>query len=703
MKNAGRHKILVRYGLIIAFMLLLAISIVWALIDNTIVSAEAWNERAQEELSKVDTIMPERGDILAADGSILATNMQLRKICMDYRIVKFDEKKFLSAIDSIADSMAFHFSWRDAEQWKEYLTAPLRKPKDKRPRCLPLIPRGNYYDWELILSFPYFNRRNRLVTGLYSDDMLTRCNPYGQMARRSIGKVGQTKDDRTRRGKSGLERALDSLLRGKPGLAPHVAIVQQGAAANMTRPAERGYDITTTIDIKMQDIVEHELNKMLEHTQADWGYTVLMDVATGDIKAISNLELNAKTGKYIEGMNRAVLRYEPGSVVKVLSMLLALENGLISDLNEQIPTGAIWSYHQRNGGIKDSHVSASKDIRQIIVESSNIGMAKIITRAWENDPGKYYSAVKRIGFLDPFNVGIAGECTPRIDSIASNNSAGKLALSRMAFGYSTMIPGLYTLALYNAIANDGRFVRPRLVKSISKAGRDSTFAVTYVRDSICSKRNAAILRDMLHGVVHTQGGTGYWMLRNSKVELAGKTGTCNERDSTGHYIPGCSRLAFCGFFPYDKPLYSCITVIYRPRRNAFGAASTSGTVMRNIAESFFARGMLNNHSDFRDGGRVNPTDLSKAPVFYASADPEHGQKLRSALKSENRLRTVRQPSQPSGGIPNVVGYGVREAVRTLEKAGYNVRFSGSGCVVAQQPAAGNKAPRGSTVNLTMRN
>ena len=283
-----------------------------------------------------------------------------------------------------------------------------------------------------------------------------------------------------------------------PGIAKKVALTR-GIVNWTDKPAIPGLNIRTTIDIKMQDIVENELNNLLTYVNADWGVAVLMEVATGDIKAISNLEKNPSAPGYIEGMNRAVLGYEPGSVIKPISMLIALEDGIVNDLSEQIPIGKSFPY-AGGRGITDSHYSSSLSVAEVIEQSSNIGMTRIITRRYDAHPGGFYHRLKQIGFLEPMNTGIAGESVPRVDSVPSNRG-GRISLSRQCYGYATEIPPLYTLSVYNAIANGGRYVRPRLVSRLTGEDIDSILPVTYIRDRICSEANAKKLQSMLTDVV----------------------------------------------------------------------------------------------------------------------------------------------------------------------------------------------------------
>ena len=290
MKRENRRNILVRYGVIVFFILILSARIVYKLVDNTIVSADKWNAKAEQTLANIDTIQPVRGDILAADGSVLATNMIVYTPMLDFRVPRFKEKDYRQAVPELADSMARYFPHRTAEQWRQYLLKPLQSEKAKRPRAFPLLAKASNIQVEQLRTFPFL-REKKLFTGFHVDKEMQRVRPYGDMARRSIGATGFVGGKSTKQGIYGLEKALDSLLAGKPGVSKKVRLTN--AIVDWTDlPPVDGYNVLTTIDIKMQDIVENELNKILEVCQADWGTAVLMEVGTGDIKAIANLELS---------------------------------------------------------------------------------------------------------------------------------------------------------------------------------------------------------------------------------------------------------------------------------------------------------------------------------------------------------------------------------------------------------------------------
>lgn len=689
MAKSNRHHIQFRYGLITLFILLFSAAISYKLFSTTVIDAPKWNEKARKQLERVDTIQPERGDILSDKGQILATNLRYYTVRIDFRCDNFKHNAYIENLDALADSMAAAFPSRSRDEWRERLAAPVAKPQAERPRAWPLITRISFPELQRIRTFPFFNINNSNKTGLTVESVMRRSNPYGAMARRSVGGVGQTAECKEVHGIYGLEKALDSLLYGVPGLSKKIALTKDIVNWTDVEPTP-GYNVRTTIDIQLQDIVENELNRVLDSCSADWGCAVLMDVKTGDIKAISNLERSKSGNGYIEALNYAVVGFEPGSVVKPISMMIALEDGIVDNLEEVIPIGKSWAYA---GGrpITDSHYNGSLRVREVIEQSSNIGMARIITRKYDKNPRGFVDRLREIGFLDPLNTGIAGEVVPYF-----NPNPARIDLSRMCYGYTSQIPPIYTLSIYNAIANGGRYVRPRLVKGLHTENFDSVLPVTYIRDRICSEENARKMQYMLKQVVWGDHGTGR-SLKNDKVALAGKTGTCYSIDPNTHtYNTARKRLAFCGFFPADDPQYSCIVLTYFPKRNMFGAASTSGQVMKNIAVKMFSRGLLGTPPDYTEGA----TELSRAQLYGTTKAGRH-----SAVRKAAGIKSESHPKAPAaataGTVPSVLGLGLREAVVQLENSGYNVAFSGSGYVRQQLPAHGTRLPRGSKVTLSL--
>jgi cell division protein FtsI (penicillin-binding protein 3) len=679
-------------------------------LNTTVFHAKEWNDKANKELLKVDTIRPTRGDVLACDGSVLATNLTYYTARIDFKSTKFMTKEFRESLDSLCDSLAKYHPMRDRAEWHKYLSSQLNIPYNKRSHCFTLLRNITHDQNERLKTFPFFRRsRNKNKTGLTSECVMRRSYPYGDMARRSVGRVGEQPNGQIH-GVSGLEYALDSLLYGVPGLAKKVPLTHK--ITNWTDvPPRNGYTITTTIDIAMQDIVENELNSMLTTTEAQWGTAILMEVKTGDIKAISNLERDSVSGKYIEAMNRALQGFEPGSVMKTISMVVALEDGFVTNLDEMYQIGGGYVF---GGGspIRDTHSPAMLPVRRFLEYSSNIGMTKLVAPHFKDDPNKFRERLRRLGFLDRFNTGIAGEHPPYFPTL-DIKSGGLVSLGRQTYGYASQIPPLYMCAFYNAVANDGKFVRPRIVKGLSGEDGDSILPVTYVRERMCSAENARKVREMLHEVIYGQAGTAK-MLRNDLVELAGKTGTSkiareapktvktNPNDTTSKapkaptgYLDGRYRLAFCGFFPYENPQYTCMVLVSNPAPQYRGAGYTSGIVFKNIALKMYSRGMFGNSSDFR----TEELGDKSCPLVYANTKQSRIESIKGMLGTKV-VERIKSPAKMPG-IPNVRGLSARDAVVTLERAGFNVNVVGTGFVSLQTPAAGTPAKKGARVTLKL--
>ena len=711
MRQNNKRHILVRYGIVVGFMLLFSAIIVWDLFKTTTLQGKEWNEKANSVLMTTTAIEPERGKLLADNGTVIAANLQYYVPRIDWFTGGIKEDSLMKDIGPLSDSLAAFDPSMTATEWKKKILEDRKNILDEAKKVYPDGKKGKknrayklfpymltHKEYERIRQFPFL-RRDKNKNGFYYEKHSRRIKPYGGLAARSIGNVGQNEKSSSVHGHSGLEMALDSLLYGQPGEAKNIQLTN-GIVSAESLPAVKGYDITTTINVHLQDIVENELNDMCLETGAVWGTCVLMEVATGEIKAISNLERNPTTGEYVEGVNHAVLGYEPGSVVKTISMMVALEDGIVNDIEQPIPTGSDWMYAGRN--ISDRpHGAATRTPREIIETSSNIGMAKLIVKDYGNNPGGFRKRLEEMGFFEPFNTGIGGEMVPNFP-VLGNKNWDKLSLTRQAYGYATTIPPLYTLAMYNAIANDGKFVRPHLVKKLSREGEpDSIIPVTYIRKQVCSPDNARKLRLMLHDVVWGDHGTARHWVKDSCVEIAGKTGTAFT-NASGQY-GAQKRLAFCGFFPYDKPKYSCIVLMLGADR---GAGACSGMVLKNIARKMYARGLLGLTPDYatdsNKGKKDKNKDVKNYPTLFASMNDNATKTIKKSLGVKNTHRYAR-PAKVEKGVPDVVGLNIREAIKLLEDAGLIVNFTGSGMVTGQSLSAGSQYARGQHIQLRLRN
>lgn len=722
--------IYLRYSAIAALALLGSLKIFSEAYDTTVVHRADWEKKTNEELLREDIILPVRGEILADDNSVLATNLTFYTLRMDFQAASFREKQFLQSMDSLCDSLAKYYPVRDADGWKKLFNRELGKDKKKRSKCLTLLRDISFFEKETIRrTWPFYHIwSNPNKTGLTIESRERRSYPYGEMARRSIGRVGQTKECAEVHGISGLEKALDTLLYGKPGKAKKVPLTHK--IANWTDiPARDGYTLRTTINVGIQDIVDRELNAVLSEIEADWGAAILMEASTGDIKAISNLERDSLTGNYQESMYHVLQGFEPGSVMKTISMVVALEDGFVSNLDQVYSIGGGFVFGAGKA-IKDTHSPATLTVRQFLEYSSNIGMTKLVAPHFADNPNGFRERLRQMGLLDRFNTGIAGEEVPYFPPL-DLRSGGLTTLGRQTYGYGSRISPLYMCAFYNAIANDGRFVRPRIVSALRMPdGTDSILPVTYVRDRICSAEHARQVREMLRRVIYEKGGTAK-MLKSDMVEICGKTGTAKltyeitpqqrkawaealkkartREDSIaarpkipGGYREGHYRLAFCGIFPYGNPKYTCMVLISNPKPGVRSAGYTSGMVLKRVAEKLYSRGLLDNSSNYRFDADGTPVSArGAAPVLYAGMDSARRNLVKSTLGT-GKAGTLREPAPVQARrVPDVRGLSVRDALQRLETAGYRVHVRGSGYVAGQTPAPQTPARPGTTVTLNL--
>ena len=704
-KKSNRSRILMRYGMITVVFVLISAAIVGRLITTTVIKADEWNSVADSILNELKPIAPERGNILADNGNILACNVMVYDVKVDMRHQKIKElgKKIpWQKIDSLADSLDVYYPLKadlaqipakDSEySWHKKFRDELGKEHKKRTRTLRIIKKGTLDDFERIKAFPFFKdfKGTGARNPLYTDSKNVRIYPFGKMAYRSVGRVNEVKGEI--HGYSGLEKDLDALLYGKTGAAKKV-VMTSGIGNWVETPAQRGYDVQTTINIDMQDMLEEELTKICENANAHWGTAILMEVATGEIKALANVE-KLDDGTYGEALNRAILGYEPGSVIKPISLMIAFEDGLVKSVND----GVDCSPFQKT---TDPHAPSYKTMKQVIEMSSNTGISRVIFRGYGKEPEKYHERLRSIGFFEPMHSGIADETVPILPPLGDKDSWGNkqtmtaahLSLARQCYGYACMIPPLYTLAYYNAIANDGIMVKPHLVKKLSNEHGDSIVDIEQLSMRVCSAETAEKVRQCLLEPVWGNHGTAK-AVQDERVKIAGKTGTAFPTfDKGGGYDTSKRRFAFAGFFPADKPKYSCMVLILSGAGNS--AANTSGQVLKNMAVKMFSRGLLDNTSTYTEE-RSNDV-----PTFYVTEEGSNA-KLSQAFSLKGIKVFTNQKGEPlPGTIPNLSGYDAPTAVRLLEQEGWHVSIEGSGFVTSQTPQAGEALKRGGKVHLKL--
>lgn len=689
METRNKRHILLRYALVIVGVLLFSIAIVKKAADTCIIHADKWNEKAAQMLSVTHEVMPERGDILAQNGEVMATNMTYYRALIDFGVPKFKSREFNDSVKILSQMLAKYFPNKTAAAYEKGMRSAFLRKK----RYYVLVREVTGRDYELLKTFPFL-RYSTPYSGFYIDPnrekIIKREKPYGTMASRAIGGL-----DETFHGNSGLEKALDSLLYGIPGRTIKKQI-PSGIVDWVSDPPQRGLDVKTTIDIDIQDITEQALLQTIEETQPEFAVAIVMEVATGEIKAMSNLS-RLPGGEYLETVNNAVQGYEPGSVVKPLSMMIALDDGVVRPNDVINGHNGVFRYPAgaRVRPITDTHGRESMTAIEAMKYSSNIGLSEIILRGYERDPDRFVQRIYEVGFMEPFDLGIPGTARPTIRHLKATVQ-DRINLTRMSYGYTTKIPPIYTLALYNTIANDGKFVKPRLVKELLRNGKpEKVFDISYIREHACKPETARALRQMLYAVVNDDDGTGR-LARSKKVTIAGKTGTVRNIGADGKY-ESRYRITFCGFFPYEKPQYSCIVLLGKPDLPGMPSAGRyCGGVLKKIAETLYSMGRL-------DVPMAMPSDSTQtfAPSIMKGDIAETRQVLQR-LGVRGDVSDCCDIETYCDSMPDMSGMGARDALYLLEQAGLNVSIQGRGRVYEQSIPRGAALQPGTTVILKLK-
>ncbi|MCC8094267.1 MAG: transpeptidase family protein [Tannerellaceae bacterium] len=705
-------RILVSYFVVVLVLGLVAVGILFRAFETAFVERETWMQISEKQKRPDRLVLPGRGNIYSSDGKLMATSVPKYYMYIDFKADGFAADTFLHSktqgVDSLAHYLSRKFKNRTPAAYKDYL---LKGWKSKSRQYPVYEKQVSYSDLKEIKKYPFLNQ-SRYRSGFYTKELVQRSKSFGSLASRTIGDIyGEIEASGITKGKNGLELQYDSLLRGQSGLSSVRRV--GGAWTNVTEiePVD-GMDIRTTIDIDIQDITEKSLVDMLKSIDAESGTAVVMEVSTGEIKAITNMG-RIREGVYAETKNYAVAdEIEPGSTFKVASMMVALEDGICQPDDTVDVGNGIYMYkgarmtdHNMNRGGYGKITAA-----QSIWYSSNIGVAKIILKGYENNPAKFVEGLYRVGMNAELNLEIPGAGRSKIrmpdDTVLYWS---KTTLPWMSFGYETQVPPIYTLTFFNAIANNGKMMRPMFTKEILENGKTvQSFSSEVIKPSICSKKTLDIIKEMLIGVV--EEGTGS-AVRSDAIRIAGKTGTA-QIASGGVYRTSGHQVSFCGYFPADEPQYSCIVVIRRPRIGYPSGGTMSGVVVKNIAEKVYS-----NHMAF---------DIRKLPVDSTAVlqpVPKAGDlKALDKVLSKFRLKTDRDSvetnwvlaesgagtlklkdiPQQEGLVPRVIGMGAKDAVFLMESAGLQVSLRGMGRVTSQSISPGQRATKGQTVNLVLK-
>jgi len=730
MSKFDNNKVMPRYMAIALMLTFLGFAIIGKAFYIMTAKKQYWTEVAGRLKRDSVVVKPNRGNILSSNGQLMASSIPEYKIFMDFQASGFeDDSLWLDKVDSVCEGLHRIFPTRSAAEFKTHLEEGRHKMVYDRKsgqmkmgsRWWNIWPkRIDYNTYMEVKQLPFFNM-SKNKSGFTEEVFNSRNRPFGSLAMRTIGGLFGAKDSAY----YGLELSYDSILRGTPGITGRRKVLSKYMNIPVMLPVD-GADIVTTIDVNMQDIAERALIDELKLVNGEMGVAILMEVKTGDVKAIVNMERlgdKPENYHYTEAVNRAIsYRCEPGSVFKVASFLVALDDE-VADTSYVIHTGSgvqdmhgrpMKDHNWRRGGYGDINMARTLEV------SSNIGVSHVIDKFYGKDPERYVKGLYRVGIHEDLKLPLVGYLPPRIRMPHKNQRGqydnwSKTALPWMSIGYETQIAPINTLAFYNAIANDGKMMRPRFVKRFVKNGETIVeFEPEVIKERIAKKKAVMTMQTILEHVVSQGLGR---KAGSPRFKVAGKTGTAQIADQHGSYHSGITRywLSFAGYFPADDPLYSCIVCIKKTGLPASGGGM-SGVVFHHIAEGVMARHLKMSVADAHDENSVVIPDVKNGNIAaaslvlsdlgirtnshwsgsYAQGNPIWGRAERR--RGDVKLLKTRLSDTT---VPDVVGMGAKDAVFLLETYGLRVSLQGRGKVVRQSMPAGSAISKNSVCVLTL--
>lgn len=664
---------------------------------------DIWREKAETINFQYREVPATRGNIYAADGSLLATSLPFYRVALDPTIAKSDAYKV--GIDSLAKMLSGYYKDKSAASYKRMINDA--RLDNKRYLVLNRKQIG-YQGMQEMSNWPIF-RKGRLGGGVIFEKVEKRYRPFNSLASRTVGFLNEDEYG------AGIEYSFNNYLKGQDGKA-----LFQRLAGGSWKPVfdaedvkpENGYDVTTTLDVNIQDVAETALRRQLKDRDAEFGAVIVMEVKTGQIKAITNLQRNTSGNGYGENYNFAIGdqgNMEPGSTFKLLSMLALLEENKVT-LEETIETGngAYKFYNQtmrdaKNGGY------GTLTIRESFEKSSNVAISKLVDEHFGASPSKFMAYIDKVGLREPFGFQLMGEGKPFFKKPGEKDWYGT-SLPWISIGYESKLNPLHTLALYNAVANGGKMMKPYIVKTVSKGNIiEKRYEPEVVRKQIASEKNIKLLQSLLEGVV--ERGTAK-NISNADYKIAGKTGTA-QKLINGQYSK-IYYTSFAGYFPADNPKYSMVVVIDSPKGFAAYGGDVSAPVFKEIADKIYALDIELNPENQQqilraelDGSQLPYVKAGKAEELQGIFQ-ELGLKA-SAANPEEWVKTVAQEASVQMSVndtdlslvPDVSGLPLRDALFILENKGMKVNYSGKGRVKGQSISPGTALVPNATINLVL--
>lgn len=733
MSKFNHKKIMPRYSAIAIVMTLLAFAVVGKAMYIMTAEHDYWEKVAKRVKNDSVSVKPNRGNILSCDGQLMASSLPEFKMYMDFQALEESKTDTLwdQKIDTICLMLSQIFPEKSANEFKKHLDEgrqQVQKNGKKGSRHWPIVKRRvDFNTLAEVRSIPIFDIpfnteqttsdgfivKASYRSGFSIEEYNSRLRPHGSLAGRTIGDLYKGKDS----ARYGLELSYDSILRGENGIIHRRKVLNKWLDITDMPPVD-GADIVTTIDVGIQDLAERAVIDELKLIGGDVGVAIVMEVETGDIKAIVNME-SCGNGQYREMKNRAVSDLlEPGSVFKTASIMVCLDDGKCDTTKRVETASGIWTMYGRPMKDHNYHKGGygTLTLPQTLQYSSNIGVSRIVDEYYHNQPEKFVEGIYRTGLADNLEIPLMGSSPARI-RMPQKDKTGRhwanwsnTALPWMSIGYESQVPPISTLTFYNAIANNGRMMRPRFVKQVVKNGEViNEYPPVVLREHIAKPQTIKKIQPILEQVVSI--GTGK-NARSKSFKVAGKTGTAQiwtKAGKTSAYL-----LSFVGYFPADAPRYSCIVCIQKRGMPASGGMSAK--VFHHISEGILAQNLKLDVKDARDSlsvvipnvknGNLVAADyvlshLGVSTVNDWTGDGSNAVWGSATQKTKQQIGLTQEKQFGGGHIPNVIGMGARDAVYQIEKRGVRVRLKGRGRVVKQSLEPGHAIKKGEICELQL--
>lgn len=688
----------IRFRVYLSFtgIVVLAVAIIVKALMIQVSEGEELRAQAEKAHTKKETLYPERGNIYSEDGTLLSSTIPQFDLRVDFKAIHKDS--FAHYVDTLSQCMAGLFQDASADDYKRQLKAAFQN----KERYWLIRKNAPYYQYQAVRNFPLFNK-GKNKGGFIAEPRSKRINPYGMLAYRTIGLWRENADN------IGLEKRYDSVLCGKEG----TRIIRK-VTGGTWMPIEgsevdpvNGRDIVTTIDINIQDAAEHALLDVLTKNNCQYGTAIVMEVKTGKIRALANLGRQSD-GSYWEDFNYAMIPTEPGSTFKLMSLYSLLEDGYVT-INDNVNAQGGVAVFGNQRVVDDHHGLGVISVKKAFALSSNVAFAKLVNQYYHNDPMKYIAHLQKLQLNKRTGIDLAGERSPMIKTTQSKSWNKVTSLPWIGYGYESLITPLHTCMVYNAVANNGKMMKPYLVSAIEEYGLPvQEFKPTVLVENIGKPATIKQMQLAMRAVVEEGTAKG---IKSPYYTAAGKTGTAQVADKGISYADGVRQGSFVGYFPYENPQYTIAVVVRSTPHGSYYGAVVGAPVFKTIADKLYAThvggwkaqtdSLVKQHTLVaKKSTGTNLNDVMTVLGFAPGANTAWSGIVSLQPDSAGRYG-MRKLATVKDIVPDVSGMGLRDALFLLESSGLQVSISGNGKVVAQSLPAGNRVVKGQKIHLQL--